>query len=177
MLLLITGITGHSGRYFLQELTRNKYEGTIRCVVRKSSDTSLLDSSGLNIEKVIGDLDDQEFMDEAMEGIDTIMHICGDYILSGEKPIAMFEMLKLISDNLGKKTTFVSVPLGLGVFMAACLKVCTLGKVDYTEKVQRMGEDRSFPHDAARRDFGYDPMPFEEGIKIEVKQYVEKFKG
>lgn len=295
-MLLVTGITGHSGIYFLQELIDNKYEDTIRCVVRKTSDTSLLDSSGLKIEKVVGDLDDQGFMDEVMVGIDTVMHIgsifysvtvikaavknnvrkailvhttgiyskyksaseeykgielsiekilkeivspialiylrptmiygnvndrnmvvfikmvdklrllpviahgknllqpvngrdlgrayyqvlskpdimSGDYILSGEKPITMLEIFKLISDNLGKKTTFISVPLGLGMFMAMCLKVCTLGKFDYIEKIQRMGEDRSFPHGAAARDFGYSPMPFEKGIKIEVEQYVEK---
>lgn len=296
-MLLVTGITGHSGRYFLQELIDNKYEDTIRCIVRKTSDTSLLGSSGLRIEKAIGDLSDQKFMDEAMIGVDTVMHIAsifhsvtvmkaavknnvkraifvhttgiyskyksasdeyksiessiekilkdsdssigliylrptmiygnindknmvvfikmvdklrllpvidhgknllqpvngrdlgrayyqilskpdimsGDYILSGEKPITMLEMFKLISYNLGKKTTFISVPLGLGVFLARCLKACTLGKVDYIEKVQRMGEDRSYPHDAATRDFGYKPMPFEKGIKIEVEQYVERF--
>ena len=26
-MLLVTGITGHTGRYFLQELINNKYEG------------------------------------------------------------------------------------------------------------------------------------------------------
>jgi nucleoside-diphosphate-sugar epimerase len=297
-MLLVTGITGHSGRYFLHELIDNKCKDTIRCVVRESSDTSLIDSSGLNIEKVVGDLGDQGFMDKTMVGVDTVMHIgsinysvtvmmaavknnvkravfvhttgiyskyksasedyksielsiekirkesaspiglvylrptmiygnvddrnmvifikmvdklslfpviahgknllqpvngrdlgkayyqvlskldimSGDYILSGKKPITMLGIFKLISDNLGKKTTFISVPLGLGVFMARGLKVCTLGKVDYIEKVQRMGEDRNFPHDEAVRDFGYSPMPFETGIKIEVEQYIERFK-
>jgi nucleoside-diphosphate-sugar epimerase len=296
-MLLVTGITGHSGRYFLQELINNEYEDTIRCVVRKTSDTSLLDSSGLKIEKVVGDLEDQGFMDEAMVGVDTVMHIAslshsvtvikaavknnvrraifvhttgiyskyksaseeykgielkiekilkesaspigliylrptmiygnvndrnmivfikmvdklrllpvidhgkcllqpvngrdlgkayyqvlnkseimdGDYILSGEKSITMLEMFKLLSDNLGKNTTFINMPIGLGVFIARCLKVCTLGKVDYIEKVQRMGEDRSFTHDSATRDFGYSPMPFEQGIKKEIEQYKENF--
>lgn len=297
-MLLVTGITGHSGRYFLKELIDHKYEDPIRCVVRTSSeDTSLLDNSGLKIEKVVGDLNDQGFLDKAMIGVDTIMHIAsifcsvtvmkaavknnvkrailvhttgiyskyksaseeyknielevkriintsqigliilrptmiygnvndknmvifirmvdklrlfpvvdhgrgmlqpvngrdlgkayyqvlanpdimnGDYILSGEKPITMLHMFKLISNTLGKKTTFVSVPLGFGVFLARILKAFTLGKVDYIEKVQRMGEDRSFPHDAAFEDFGYDPMPFVEGIKMEVKQYVEMIKS
>jgi uncharacterized protein YbjT (DUF2867 family) len=296
-MLLVTGITGHSGSYFLKELINNKYEGPIRYVVRETSDTSLLDNSGLNVEKVVGDLNDQDFMNKSMAGIDTVLHIGsifysvtvmkaavknnvrrailvhttgiyskyksaseeyknielevkkiinaspmgliilrptmiygnvndknmvifikmvdklrlfpvidhgksllqpvngrdlgkayyqvltnpdimnGDYILSGEKPITMLNMFKLISNTLGKKTTFVSVPLGFGVFLARILKAFTLGKVDYIEKVQRMGEDRSFPHDAAFRDFGYDPMPFAEGIKIEVKQYVEMIKS
>lgn len=297
-MLLITGITGHSGRYFLQELINNKYEGNIRVIVRKTSNTSLLDDSGLNIEKLVGDLRDRDFVDKAMSGVDTVIHIAsifhsvelmkaavknnvkrailvhttgvyskyksasqeyksieksiasiinesnshiglvylrptmiygylndrnmvvfiklvdkfrifpvinhgknllqpvngrdlgrayfqilskpdiqrGDYILSGEKPMTMLEMFRQISSFLGKKTVFISVPLGLGVFMARCLKLCTFGKVDYIEKVQRMGEDRNFPHDAATNEFGYNPMPFEEGLRIEVEQYIEKFK-
>jgi nucleoside-diphosphate-sugar epimerase len=296
-MLLVTGITGHSGSYFLKELINNKYEGPIRCVVRETSDTSLIDNSGLNFEKVVGDLSNQDFMDKSMVGVDTVLHIGsifysvtvmkaavknnvrrailvhttgifskyksaseeyknielevkkiinaspmgliilrptmiygnvndknmvifikmvdklrlfpvidhgksllqpvngrdlgkayyqvltnpnimnGDYILSGEKPITMLNMFKLISNTLGKKTTFISVPLGFGVFFARILKAFTLSKVDYIEKVQRMGEDRSFPHDAAFRDFGYTPMPFAEGIKMEVKQYVEMIKS
>ncbi|MPN44398.1 hypothetical protein SDC9_191963 [bioreactor metagenome] len=102
--------------------------------------------------------------------------INGDYILSGEKPVSMLEMFKIISAKLGKKTTFISVPLGLGVFMATCLKVLTFGKVDYIERVQRMGEDGNFPHDAAEKDFGYKPMSFEKGIEIEVKEYLKSDK-
>lgn len=60
-MLLVTGITGHSGGYFLQELIKNKYEGPVRCIVRQTSDTSELDKSGLSIEKVVGDLHDQAF--------------------------------------------------------------------------------------------------------------------
>jgi hypothetical protein len=37
-----------------------------------------------------------------------------------------------------------------------------------------MGEDRSFSHDAATKDFGYNPMPFEEGIRMEVEEYLGK---
>jgi uncharacterized protein YbjT (DUF2867 family) len=296
-MLLVTVITGHSGRYFLQELIKNKYEGTIRCIVRETSDTSMIDSSGLEIEKVFGDLDDQEFVDRAMVGVGTVMHIynihhspmivqaaiknnvkrailvhttgiysnfknasqryqeiekkvleltsdslCqtsitilrpsmiyGDlcdsnmskfikmvdklrimpvinrgisliqpvnardlgktffialmsqnetvgkaYDLSGDKPIMMIDVFKLISHALNKKTIFVSVPLWLGVFMARVLKVITLGKINYIEKVQRMAENRSYSHEDATRDFGYNPMIFEDGIKIEVEGYLQK---
>jgi len=294
-MLLVTGITGHSGRYFLDELIKHNYKESIRCVVLDEKEISLFDSSGLNVEIIVGDLCNQEFVDRAMVGVDTVMHIAsifysvniirsavknnvrraillhttgiyskyksaseeyksielnikkicknsnssigitylrptmiygnindknlavfikmvdkirlfpivdhgknllqpvngrdlgkayyqllnkpdimsGDYILSGNKPITMLDMFKLISDNLGKKTTFINVPLGLGVFMAICLRIFTLGKVDYIEKVQRMGEDRSFPHENARLDFGYKPMPFEEGLKIEIDQYLK----
>ena len=295
-MLLVTGITGHTGRYFLQELINNKYGDPIRCIVRKTSNTSLLDSSGLNIEKVVGDLNDKELIERAMVGVDVVMHIynihhsptiveaaiknnvkrvilvhttgiyskyknasqeyknveekvlaltkdsrCptkitilrptmiyGDlcdrnmskfikmvdklrimpiiaggnnfiqpvnardlgkmfYIvltspdktvgkvfdLSGDRPIKMIDVFKLISKELNKKTIFVSIPLGLGVFMAKVLKVLALGKIDYIEKVQRMGEDRSYSHDDATEELGYNPMSFEEGIRIEVQEYIK----
>lgn len=298
-MLLVTGITGHTGRYFLQELIDNKYKGSIRYIVRESSDTSILDNSGLKMEKVVGDINDEGFIKGAMAGIDTVMHIYnihhsptivqaaienkvkrailvhttgiysnfkdasqgyknvekeitnmtlspdyptqvtilrptmiyGDlcdsnmskfikmvdklrimpvinggksliqpvnardlgkafymvlmlpdktagkaYDLSGEKPLQMIEAFKLISNNLGKKTTFISVPLGLGVFLARAVKVLTLGKIDLIEKVQRMDEDRSYSHEDATRGFGYNPMTFEEGIKLEVNQYLNQNK-
>ncbi len=294
-MLLVTGITGHSGRYFLQELIDNKYEGTIRCIVRETSDTSMLDNSELRIEKVVGDINDKEFLDRYMKGIDTIVHIVnirhtlrvikaainnkvpraicvhttgiyskfkiasdeykiiekeltqmikganikitilqptmiyGDvcdhnmsrfikmvdrlrlfpvinhgkcliqpvnsrdlgkayykvlmmpkdktkniYNLSGEKPISMIDAFKLISENLGKQTIFISFPLWFGIMLARILKVLTIGKIDYIEKVQRMSEDRCFSHEDAKKDYGYSPEPFDIGISREVKEYLNR---
>lgn len=299
-MLLVTGITGHTGRFFLQELINNQYKGPIRCVIRETSDTSLLDESGLDIEKVVGDLDDSKFIDRVMDGVETVMHIYnihhsptivrvankkkvnrailvhttgiysefkyasegykriekeikklksetdhstnitilrpsmiyGDlsdrnmskfikmvdklkimpvinggnsliqpvnardlgkafftvlvspkesaeeaYDLSGEKPIRMVDALKIISKELNKKTIFISVPISLGVMMARVLKNFSLGKVDFIERVQRMGEDRNYPHDKATRDFGYSPMSFEKGIQIEIQEYLDKYRN
>lgn len=296
-MLLVTGITGHTGRYFLQELIDYNYKGPIRCIVRKTSDTSMLENSGLNIEKVYGNLNDKEFISTVVNGVDTIMHIynihhspmiveaaiennvkrailvhttgiysnfkyasqgykdvekkvsemtsksnCptmvtilrptmiyGDlcdsnmskfikmidklrimpvidggrsliqpvnardlgkafytvltspekttgkaYDLSGETPLQMIEVFKMISNNLNKKTTFVSIPLGFGVLLSRVAKILTLGKIDYVEKVQRMAEDRSYSHEEAKNDFNYKPMSFDKGIKIEIEQYLSK---
>lgn len=293
-MLLITGITGHTGRYFLQELINHKYEDSIRCIVRATSDTSLIDNSGLDIEKVIGDINDKNLLAECMKNVDTVVHITNirhslnvievaiknnvrraicvhttgiyskfrraseeyifienklkemisnsnikvtilrptmiygdmcdknmskfikmvdhlrifpvvdhgksliqpvnardlgkayysvlmlpddklrsEYILSGEKPITIIEALKLISDNLGKKTMFINVPAGFAVLLAKITKALTLKKVDYIEKVQRMTEDRSFSHEEATLDFGYSPEPFEIGIAREVAEYLK----
>jgi len=291
-MLLVTGITGHSGRYFLKELIDNKYEGIIRCIVRETSDTSMLDNSGLKIEKAVGDIRDEEFLDRCMKGVETVVHIVnirhtlciikaainnkvlraicvhttgiysefrgaseeykiidkeltemikgadikftvlqptmiyGDvcdhnmsrfikmvdrlrlfpvinhgkcliqpvnardlgkayykvlmmandrvkpiYNLSGEKPISMVDAFKLISNNIGKKTVFISFPLWFGVFLAMSLKLVTVGKVDYIERVQRMSEDRCFSHEDAKKDFEYNPESFEIGIAREVREY------
>jgi hypothetical protein len=36
------------------------------------------------------------------------------------------------------------------------------------EQVLRLNENKDFPHDEASRDFGYNPLSFEEGMKLEV---------
>lgn len=297
-MLLVTGITGHTGKYFLQELKKNKYDGQIRCIVRHTSNTIELDKSGLNIEKIFGDLTDQEFVDRSMHGVDTIMHIYnihhspmitelaiknkvkrvilihttgiysefknaseeykkiekkisqiirgienyptvtilrpsmiyGDlcdsnmskfikmvdclrvipvinggksliqpvnardlgkafykvlnsptqtinknYNLTGATPIRMIDMFRIISDEMNKRIFFIHVPLAIGVFCAKSVRIITFGKIDYIERVQRMNEDRSYSHNEAKNDFGYTPMAFEEGIKIEIDEY-QKFK-
>lgn len=293
-MLLVTGITGHSGCYFLKELVARGYQGRIRCLVRGSSDTAFLDCCGLSIDKRIGDLGDEAFVNEACQGVDTIFHIASifhsvaimraavnngvkrailvhttgiysqhksasaeykrieatisnllsmsnhkmdvvylrptmiygylgdrniavfirlvdslrlfpliargesliqpvngedlgrayyqvltthsvsgtDFVLSGARPIKMKDLFRLISDLLGKRTVFVSIPFALSIFAARLLKVLSLGRVDMIEKVQRMGEDRAFPHDEARRAFGYSPMPLEVGLEREVKAYL-----
>jgi len=291
--ICVTGITGHSGRHFLQELIRHDYQEPVRCVVRVSSDTSDLDNSGLKIEKVYGDLNDGQFVDSCLEGVDTVMHlynirhspsivdaaiknhvkravlvhttgiyskhkcasseyqrieadvikiasgridltilrptmIYGDmrdrnlsklikgidrywvfpvidngrnliqpvnardlgkayydvltnpdktsnttYDLSGNEPLQLIEVLRQISLLLGRKTRFVNVPMWLALLSARFLRIITLRKVDIVEKILRMGENRNYSHEAAIHDFGYSPMPFDEGVKIEVAEYLK----
>jgi uncharacterized protein YbjT (DUF2867 family) len=298
-MLLVTGITGHTGRYFIEELINNNFESPIRCIVRKTSNTTFLDASNLNIEKVIGDLENQELLEKLMVGVETVFHIynihhspnilraaiknnvrrvilvhttgiysqfkyasqgykiienevseltketqCspivtilrptmiyGDlcdkniskfiklvdklrfipvinrgkstiqpvnardlgkayysvlisseitkgkvYDLSGERPIQMIDVLRIISKELNKKTVYINIPLATGVFLARIAKTLTFGKIDFVEKVQRMGEDRGYSHHTAKKDFNYSPMAFENGLKVEVQEYLKKNK-
>ncbi len=94
-----------------------------------------------------------------------------EYILSGGTVIDLIDIMKLISEYLGKKTTFFSVPFGIAYVGAWGVYLVSLGKADYREKVQRLVEPRNYPHDEATRDFGYNPMPFNEGLRREVALY------
>lgn len=294
MILAVTGITGHSGSFFLQQLIDNKFDGTLRCMVRETSNTKKLNESGLNIEKVVGSTKNPEDMLRLVSGADTVMHISGiwetpllleaveksgcnphillvhtsgifskhkmasgvyknieegiekyfeagmninilrptmifgdvrdhniskfirmvaklpvmpeinrgkafvqpvnardlgqayykacmheslperEYIISGERPVSLHELCSLIGQFLGKKTRFISLPMAVGVFGANV--ICTLrGSKDrlLVEKVLRLGEDRSFSHEKAARDFGYEPEKFETGLKREVEEYLK----
>ncbi|MBQ9686744.1 MAG: NAD(P)H-binding protein [Oscillospiraceae bacterium] len=292
MILAVTGITGHSGGFLLQQLIDNRFDGTLRCLVRASSDTAALDTSGLRVEKIVGSTKEPEDLYRLVQGADTVLHISGIwetpallrqieraggvkhvvlvhtsgvyskhkmasqvykdieadmqqfldrgmnvtilrptmifgdlrdhniskfirmvdrfpvmpqidggrapvqpvnardlgqayykaamreklpelcYICSGERPVSVRELCALIGQYLGKRTRFVSVPMGVGVAGAKVLKAVTGGKKDLVEKVLRLGEDRSFSHEAAYRDFGYEPEPFEIGLKREVEEYL-----
>lgn len=96
------------------------------------------------------------------------------YNLSGEKPITIKNMLKLILKNLNKKSIFIPIPMFISVSGAYILKVITLGKINIVEKVLRMNETRTFSNENARKDFGYTTINFEEGIEEEVEQYKKK---
>lgn len=290
-MIAVTGITGHSGGFLLEQLIKNGCEDTIRCFVRASSNTAALDASGLKIEKVCGSFENPDDLHRFTEGADTLIHIAGiwktpallkaaeetggfkhavlvhttgifskhkmasedykrieremqpfldrgmnvtllrptmifgdmrdrniskfirmvdrlpimpeigrgsaliqpvnardigqacykaamterlpelGYNISGERPLTMHELFDLIGEYLGKNVRHVSCPMGLGAAGARALKAVSGGRIDYVEKVLRMGEDRSFSHEAATRDFGYEPEKFETGLRREVEEY------
>lgn len=293
-MVLVTGITGHTGKYFIEELKKNNYKEKIRCIIRNAESEKNLKETGLNYEVAVGDLQDIEFLKKTCQGIDTIVEIYninyslkileaalennvkriifvhttgifskfkmasteyikiekeviekskgkiditilrptmiyGDmcdhniskfikmmdkmriypliaggkaeiqpvnardlgkayyqvlinpettrnkyYNLSGEKPITIKNMLKLILEYLDKKTIFIPIPMCISVMAAYLLKIITFGKKDIVEKVLRMGETRTFDNKEAREDFGYTTIKFEEGIKEEIGQYKRK---
>ena len=292
MILAVTGITGHTGGFFLRELIQNKFDGTLRCLVRASSDTRALDGSGLRVEKVVGDIQNPADLLRLVQGADRVLHIAGirdtlplleaiekagvtghvvlvhttgiyskhrmasgeykeieekmkpyldrgmnvtiirptmifgdmcdhnihkfirmvdqfpvmpqidgghafiqpvnardlgrayyqcvmkerlpepDYICSGSRRLSVRELCSLIGIHLGKKTRFISVPMAVGAAGAWGVRTLSGGKIDFVEKVLRLGEDRSFSHAEATRDFGFEPEPFDVGLKREVEEYL-----
>ena len=74
-MILVTGITGHTGRYFIEELVKNNYMGKIRCIITNRENEKILKESGLNYEVVIGNLSDIVFLDKVCKGVDTIIEI------------------------------------------------------------------------------------------------------
>ena len=291
ILLYITGLTGHSGTWLLKRLIKEKYTGKIRCVVREGSDTTLIDQSKLNIEKVYGDLDDINFLKESMEAVTVLIHISSilfstrvidaavdkgvewgilvhttgryskyksaseeyinieenilkrkddinltilrptmiygsaadrnmiklidflnrfrlfplfgkgenlmqpvnardlgnayydvlqnrsiteneNYNLSGKSPLSYKKLIQIVSSALNKKTLLISLPLSFSVFSARIYNKLTSKALISEEQVLRMQEDKAFSYEKAKKDFGYNPIGFEEGIQEEVKEYL-----
>ena len=77
MVLAVTGITGHSGGFLLRQLIDHRFDGTLRVLVRESSNTRALDASGLTVEKVVGSVKDDASLRALVRGADTVVHIAG----------------------------------------------------------------------------------------------------
>ena len=99
-----------------------------------------------------------------------------DYILSGGAPIELREIFVQIAQNLGVERSFISCPFQVAYAGAWMLYLISFSKIDYREKVQRLCEPRIFSYEDAKRDFGYSPRTFQEGIIQEVKDYLNEKK-
>ena len=94
-----------------------------------------------------------------------------EYILSGGKPITLREMFEVMAKQLHVRNIFVSCPFPIAYVGAWGLYLISAKKFDMREKVQRLVEPRAFSHEEATRDFGYDPVTFDVGVRKEIQMY------
>lgn len=289
MRILLTGATGHSGKWFIKRLMTENFEGELVCLIREGNDVSHLKSSGLNYQIVWGTVENEEALNHAMQGIDILLHIAGiqvselvikaaihnkvpwailvhttgryskyksasseyirieeeiltyrdkinitvvrptmiygsqmdvnmhkliiylkrhkffplfgkgnnlmqpvhardlgnayydiirnkeitlnkEYNLSGKYPMSYLEIIQTTSREVGRNNLIVSIPIWLSIGAAKLYNALFGDKAIITvEQVLRMQEDKDFSHEKAQKDFGYNPISFEEGIREEIQ--------
>lgn len=99
-----------------------------------------------------------------------------EYNLSGLDEIRYDQIIKLVSRFLNKKTYLIKFPIKLSYSLSKFAnKVIPKFPIN-EEQVLRMQEDKVFSHEEAKKDFGYNPATFKDGIKIEVEEYL-RIKG
>ena len=92
-MLLVTGCTGNSGRFFFEKLVKVNFKGKIRCIVRRDNQTTIelskerrefskknlefIKHSGLDVQLVYGNLQDKDFLRTSLIDIKTVLHIAG----------------------------------------------------------------------------------------------------
>ncbi|MEM2687194.1 MAG: NAD-dependent epimerase/dehydratase family protein, partial [Thermoproteota archaeon] len=81
MKILVTGASGFLGGHLVEEMVSKGY--SVIGMVRKSSDTSLLRSLGVELR--IGDLTDPESLNRATGNIDIVVHLAAYYTFFGKK--------------------------------------------------------------------------------------------
>lgn len=297
-MILITGLAGTSGRAFYDVLCREKFNEKIRVVIRDNSDMPIFENSPLDIELVIGDVMDVDFLVSAMKGCRLVFHIAAknlseyitqavlaskdiesvifvsstmiyskyysksrlnkfepiirkqleengikyvfirptmifgttndhnisvfirwfnkyrffpivkhgrasiqpvcrldlaeayykvlinidslkrtDYIVSGESPMELIEMFRIITNKLDKKVRFINIPFWFAKLLVITLYVLSFTKIDYREKLSRLGEDRAYPHDEISKEFGYNPLSFTERVTPLIEEIKKEKKN
>lgn len=93
------------------------------------------------------------------------------YNLSGRAPLSYRALLGEVAAALDRRIWFPSVPIGLSRAIVR-LSERLLGERSpvIEEQVLRLTEDKVFDWSDAARDFGYDPIPFAQGIRLQVAQ-------
>jgi len=96
------------------------------------------------------------------------------YDIGGATVLSYRDLLKIAARALGRKVFCLPLPLG-----PAKIAVAVLGKLVprfniRTEQAARLVEDKNVDITPARRDFGYDPLTFEEGVTRQVALCREK---
>ena len=90
------------------------------------------------------------------------------YDLPGAEPLTYLDLVQTAAGALGKKPRVVELPLEpIRLSLAAAERLRVPLPVG-SDQVERLREDKAYPYEEARRDLGYTPRPFRDGVALEV---------
>jgi nucleoside-diphosphate-sugar epimerase len=95
------------------------------------------------------------------------------YDLPGANPLTYLRLVKTAASALGREPRIVRVPIEpVRRVLVAAERLRLPLPVD-SGQVMRLREDKAYPYEDARRDLGYAPRPFREGVTREVARLRE----
>ena len=96
------------------------------------------------------------------------------YNLSGKIDITYISLLKETALALRKKVFFIHLPIWFCIAAVYLINFVFRSRSPISvEQVLRMKEDKVFSWDDAYSDFGFLPMTFEDGIRLEVDEFTK----
>ena len=95
--------------------------------------------------------------------------ICKNYNISGKHPLTYNDVIDTIARQMNKRIGKIHVPSRLVVFLLRLFERIRIPFPIKVEQVLRLNEDKAFSYEDAQRDFDYNPLSFEDGIKLELE--------
>ena len=95
------------------------------------------------------------------------------YDLPGAEALTYLELVKTAAGALGRKPRIVRLPLEPVRLSLVAAERLRLPLPVGSEQVLRLREDKAYPYDTAKKDLGYAPRPFREGVAQEVARLRE----
>ena len=90
------------------------------------------------------------------------------YTLAGPEPMTYRQMIETVAIALGRRATFVPVPFRPTLLAVRVYEKLVKRARLTSEQIQRMAEDKAFDISAARRDLGFSPISFSEGLRRQL---------
>ncbi len=94
------------------------------------------------------------------------------YTIAGPEAITYRQMIETMLREAGLKRRLIPLPLGLARGVVTLHEKTTRYPMVKVDQIRRMEEDKNFDFGEARRDLGFDPISFEEGIRRKVRKEV-----
>ncbi len=92
------------------------------------------------------------------------------YNIAGKEPLTYNQVIDTVAAALGKRVWKLHLPYMPIVRLLQFTERIGLRLPIKAEQVLRLNEDKSFSYEEAKRDFGYRPRSFEEGIRSEISK-------
>jgi uncharacterized protein YbjT (DUF2867 family) len=88
-----------------------------------------------------------------------------EYTLAGPEPLTYRQICETILEQLHRSVWLIPVPLSVLMFGAHLCSFFQQKPWIHPDMIRRLHEDKVFDTSEARRDFGFSPTPFAEGIR------------
>ena len=95
------------------------------------------------------------------------------YNIAGKDPLTYNEVIDTIARQLKKQILKIHIPFKPVVSVLGFLERLHILLPIQAEQVLRLNENKNFSSAEAQRDFGFSPLSFEEGIKLELKLFTK----
>ena len=104
-----------------------------------------------------------------LAALDRPVAVGRDYTIAGPEPISYAEMVRTMTRLMKVRRLLVPIPLGLVRVAMSLMARVSKRPLLSSDQVDRLREDKVFDITDARRDLGFDPISFEEGIRMKVQ--------
>ena len=91
------------------------------------------------------------------------------YNIAGKSPLTYNQVIDTIAGQLQKRVWKIHIPATPVVSLLNFFEGLHLPLPVKAEQVLRLNENKNFSYEEAARDFEFNPLPFEEGIKLELR--------
>lgn len=92
-----------------------------------------------------------------------------EYNIPGARPVTYEEVIRTVAFYMGKRPLILRLPITPAIKLLEWATAAGLRFPVSAEQVRRLNEDKAFDYSDARRDFGYRPLDFAEGVKLELR--------